>query len=104
MNQVTRLAARRYITAKMRESDYSDFPNPYRQLRLVPQEDCQHITTVCDSPTCLNSWSLDWQMFLSQTAAGRAIINKFNLSERDLQVLESPSFRSIYPRSDPFRA
>jgi len=94
------LSSNSYISVKLRgELEKAS------TLKVVMPNNCNHAENMCcETAECLNSWSLDWQMFLRRTNRGRAIIKQFELTDDQVMMLESDNFRPIHPNSDPFDA
>jgi hypothetical protein len=65
---IPNLSSHNYVAAKMKESLSID---PFEQIRVSIPERCDHTTTICPTKECVESWSIDWELFFTRTIAGR---------------------------------
>jgi hypothetical protein len=91
-----------HISARLRDEDYPlsntkvGIRVNYNQLVVTTIELCDHTSTICESPMCIESWGLnDWQLFLTRTKMGRQFIKKWCLSDEDLAILEQKTRPSV---------
>jgi hypothetical protein len=69
------LSGSTYVSAMLRE-DTDKYP--WRDgLRRIPAVSdpgmCEHGITICSQWSCLESWAIDWRLYLNRTGAGRRI-------------------------------
>lgn len=94
------ISSNTYVAARVR-GDAEGRPT-LASLVVVAPQNCDHTHTICETAECLNSWSLDWQLYLQRTNRGRDIIQRFHLTDDQLRTLASGEFRDIRPRFDVF--
>lgn len=103
----TELSGGAYVSIQLRD----DGDVRLGALLIVSPANCNHGDpeasthgegTACETAECLNSWSLDWRMFLTRTIRGRAIIERFHLTDEQVAMLASTEHRPIYTDHDPF--
>ena len=95
-----RLSGNAYVSARMRPEP--NVPATRCRLPLVHPRNCDHTYTLCMTARCLNSWSLDYQLFLIRTGGGRRIAEQFHMWGDKVGLVGAVSARPIHPQFDPF--
>lgn len=93
------LSGNAYISVIMR-----DGTGERSRIPLVAATNCDHTYTICPTAECLNSWSLDYRLFMRRTGGGRKLTDQFHLTDAALVTLMAPEYRDIHPSNDPFDA
>lgn len=63
-----------YVSAMLREDvDKVPWRNGLRRLPAMTPDKCHHGITICSLWECLESWAIDYRLYLHRTAAGRTI-------------------------------
>lgn len=80
-NKSISLSGNTYVSAMLRENEGRYPPRDFI-VRLPYVEDarqCQHGVTICSTWECVESWSVDYEVRLWRTGAGREIARKLRL-------------------------
>jgi hypothetical protein len=48
---------------------------------------CEHAATICATRACIESWSIDYHVFLERTEAGRRIAREAGFTTEEMQAL-----------------
>lgn len=44
-----------------------------QKIKVSIPKFCDHTSTVCPTPSCVESWSIDWDLLFKRTAGGRRL-------------------------------
>jgi hypothetical protein len=66
-------------------------------LTSVPNR-CDHTHRICATPSCVESWSIDWRLYLNRTAPGRTLAATLGLTDSVLADLAADGERGSYVR------
>lgn len=103
------LSGNTYVSAVLREQLENRPLRPFR-VRLSYHNNashplCKHGVTICATWECLESWSIDYAIFLSRTGAGREIATKLHIDpytsfpRKGIEILHHEDFVIDEPRS-----
>ena len=94
-NPNVQLSGTSYVSAVPREYLHMVPLKPHRvRLPLPGAGTCEHGVTICATWECIESWSMDYRLFLHRTVAGREIAAKLRIEPtRDLDHLATMPLR-----------
>lgn len=103
----TKLSGNSYVTARIRSwAAEQSPPAPVRRgrksvakLPIVLPMHCDHGFTICATRKCVESWSCDWNLYLSNTKGGRRLIEQLQLTDQEVRNLCDDEKRPINERS-----
>lgn len=69
-NPGPQLSGATYVSARER----IDAPtHGYAKIKIRDPRVCDHVETICATVSCVESWSIDWQLFFDRTQGGRQL-------------------------------
>jgi hypothetical protein len=94
------LSGATYVSAMLRE-DLEKYPwrDNLRRLPATTPDRCQHGVSICSQWSCLESWSIDYRLFLHRTGAGRRIANEAGWDAM-VDIASTPAHPTPNPKGD----
>jgi hypothetical protein len=96
MSRAEDLSGRRYVAAHLRGEDYrAGTRMSYARIPLAGRRgECDHCETICADSECIESWGIDYRLYLQRTSGGRALADESGLSASAVQALSRPTRES----------
>lgn len=66
------LSGNAYVAVRQRRPEDDDNRRPSR-VPLVAERNCDHVSTICATTSCVESWEIDWELLFRRTAGGRRL-------------------------------
>lgn len=68
------LSGATYVAACLRENvGKTPIGDYFARIPVVPASRCDHAETICATWRCVESWAIDWRLYLGRTGGGRSL-------------------------------